>query len=61
MQPELEHTGGVRGWPGDSPLILLDCTRMRGLGWTPTVSIAESIRDTVAWLQANLPILEEAR
>ena len=61
VQPELEHTGGVRGWPGDSPLILLDCTRMRGLGWTPTVSIAQSIRNTVTWVQANLPILEEAR
>ena len=23
--PELEHTGGTRGWPGDSPLIHLDC------------------------------------
>ena len=61
VQPELEHTGGVRGWPGDSPLILLDCTRMRGLGWTPTVPIAQSIRNTVTWVQANLPILEEAR
>jgi UDP-glucose 4-epimerase len=59
--PVLDHTGGSRGWPGDSPLILLDCAKMRGLGWAPTRSIADSIRTTLDWLQANLPILEEVR
>ncbi len=35
LDPEIEHTGGVRGWAGDSPLILLDCTKIRALGWAP--------------------------
>ena len=34
--PALEYTGGVRGWVGDSPLIHLDCARIRALGWRPT-------------------------
>jgi UDP-glucose 4-epimerase len=61
VAPELEHTGGIRGWPGDSPLILLDCAKVRALGWAPTRSIADAIRATLDWLQTNLPILEEVR
>jgi len=53
LDPVIEHTGGARGWPGDSPLIHLDCARVRALGWRPTVSIAESIVKTVDWLQSN--------
>ena len=33
VAPEIEHTGGARGWAGDSPLIHLDCAKIRGLGW----------------------------
>ena len=29
VAPELEYTGGIRGWLGDSPLIHLDCGRIR--------------------------------
>jgi UDP-glucose 4-epimerase len=53
LDPVIEHTGGARGWPGDSPLIHLDCSRVRALGWRPTFTIAESIVRTVDWLQAN--------
>jgi UDP-glucose 4-epimerase len=59
VSPELEYTGGVRGWLGDSPLIRLDCTRIRALGWEPTLSIADGIRRTVDWLQQNPWALEE--
>lgn len=59
VAPRLEHTGGARGWLGDSPLIHLDCTRIRALGWQPTVSIADGIRRTVDWLQQNPWALEE--
>jgi UDP-glucose 4-epimerase len=59
LDPRLEYTGGIRGWPGDSPLILLDCARIRALGWRPTVTIVEAIRRTLDWLQASPYVLEQ--
>jgi UDP-glucose 4-epimerase len=53
VDPELEYAGGERGWPGDSPLIHLDCSRIRALGWEPTLTIKESIQATLRWLDAN--------
>jgi UDP-glucose 4-epimerase len=53
VSPRLEYTGGRRGWPGDSPLIRLDCSRIRALGWEPTLSIRESIVRTLEWFDAN--------
>jgi UDP-glucose 4-epimerase len=43
----------VRGWIGDSPLIHLDCTRLRALGWRPRLTIAEAVGRTLDWLDAN--------
>jgi UDP-glucose 4-epimerase len=51
--PELEYAGGRRGWVGDSPLIQLDCARIRSLGWEPTLSIAEATARTLDWFEAN--------
>lgn len=53
VSPALDYTGGRRGWPGDSPLIHLQCSRIRGLGWQPTLTIRESITRTVKWFDAN--------
>lgn len=60
VAPELEHTGGKRGWAGDSPLILLDCSRLRGQGWAPTLTIPEAIGRTLAWFEEN-PFVFERR
>jgi UDP-glucose 4-epimerase len=51
--PAIEHAGGPRGWPGDAPRILLDCARLRALGWAPTLTIEESIARTVDWLERD--------
>jgi UDP-glucose 4-epimerase len=59
VTPKLEYTGGIRGWLGDSPLIHLDCARIRSLGWQPTLSIREAIGRTVDWLERNPDILDE--
>ncbi|HXU01407.1 MAG TPA: NAD-dependent epimerase/dehydratase family protein [Polyangia bacterium] len=53
LTPRLTYAGGDRGWIGDSPFILLDCARMRRLGWAPTISIREGILRTLAYLRAN--------
>lgn len=51
VKPKLEYSGGDRGWIGDNPFILLDCSRMRGLGWKPKFTIQESIIKTLTYLQ----------
>src|SRR5262249_9293021 len=53
LSPEVVHTGGKRGWIGDSPLIHLDTARIRALGWRPTLTIEQAIVRTLEWLQAN--------
>lgn len=53
ISPTLNYTGGERGWIGDSPLIALDCTRIRALGWRPRLSIREGVIKTMKYLQAN--------
>jgi UDP-glucose 4-epimerase len=53
LEPEIEHTGGARGWVGDSPLIHLDTERIRSLGWNPRVSIQEAVLRTLRWFDAN--------
>jgi UDP-glucose 4-epimerase len=60
LAPEIEHTGGPRGWTGDSPLILLDTTRIRRLGWAPRLGIREAIAATLRWLEANPSAWERA-
>ena len=58
VRPQIEFTGGERGWIGDSPFIFLDCSRLRSLGWKPTLSIREGVIRTVDFLQAHPWLLE---
>jgi UDP-glucose 4-epimerase len=61
VDPVVEYGGGTRGWPGDSPLILLDCSRIRALGWTPRLAIGDAVRRTLAWFDENPHMIAEAR
>jgi UDP-glucose 4-epimerase len=60
ITPTMEYTGGDRGWIGDNPFIFLDNAKMRGLGWTPKLTIRDGIIRTLEYLQQN-PALLEAR
>lgn len=59
LNPRLTYAGGERGWIGDSPFIFLDCTRIRALGWRPTLSIKDGVVRTLKYLEANPWVLEE--
>ena len=49
-QVKYDYAGGERGWIGDSPLVHLDTKRANEYGWQATISIEESIRETVKYL-----------
>jgi UDP-glucose 4-epimerase len=53
LSPQLSFSGGRQGWIGDNPLIHLDTSRIRGLGWRPKRNIREAVELTVDWLDAN--------
>jgi UDP-glucose 4-epimerase len=53
LKPRIEYAGGERGWIGDSPLILLDCTKIQTLGWAPRLSIRSAVLRTVEYLGAS--------
>jgi UDP-glucose 4-epimerase len=58
VSPRRVYSGGDRGWVGDNPFIFLDCSRIRALGWRPTLSIREGIVRTLRYLEANPWVLE---
>ena len=53
LSPLLSFSGGRQGWIGDNPLIHLDTSRIRGLGWRPKRNIREAVELTVDWLDTN--------
>jgi len=61
VQPELTYAGGERGWIGDSPFILLDCSRIRDLGWKPKLGIKQGVLKTLRYLQENRWLLERRK
>jgi UDP-glucose 4-epimerase len=58
VKPQIEYTGGDRGWIGDNPFIYLDTQRIRGLGWTPKHAIYQGVIKSVEFLQLNEWVLE---
>ena len=50
-------TGGKRGWPGDSPFVLLDTRKIEALGWRPRVTLEEGVRRTVRYLEEHPDLL----
>jgi UDP-glucose 4-epimerase len=56
---KLEFEGSVRGWIGDSPLVHLDTSRMKALGWRPETSIEDGIRKTIQFLDTHRHIFQE--
>jgi UDP-glucose 4-epimerase len=58
VDPVRTYAGGERGWVGDSPFILLDTRKIRGLGWKPTISIREGVIRTLEYLKISPWVLD---
>jgi UDP-glucose 4-epimerase len=61
LAPKVRHTGGARGWIGDSPFIFLDTAKLKSLGWKQTLSIREAVIRTLDYLRANPWVLESRK
>jgi UDP-glucose 4-epimerase len=61
VKPQLTYSGGERGWIGDSPFIFLDCSKLRRLGWAPTLGIEEAVVKTVDYLTNNPELFAQHR
>jgi UDP-glucose 4-epimerase len=49
-----KYTGGPRGWIGDNPIVYLDVSKIKRLGWKPTKSPEETIGITARWTLQDL-------
>ena len=58
VKPQLEYSGGNKGWVGDNPFIFLDTKKIRATGWKTTLTIEQSIIRTLQWLQQNQWVLQ---
>ncbi len=56
VNPKLTYSGGERGWVGDSPFILLDCSRIRALGWRPRLTIKQAVQATIKFVSADAAV-----
>jgi len=61
LKPEIEYTGGDRGWIGDNPFIFLDTKKIQSTGWKPKLTIEQGINKTLRWLEANRWIYDSRR
>ena len=59
VNPQIQYSGGARGWIGDNPFIFLDCHAINSLGWHPKFSIQEGINSTIRFLEKNINLLFE--
>lgn len=55
---EYVYTGGDRGWKGDVPVVRLDTSRIRALGWRNRMSSREALRQSML---AMIPDAEAGR
>ncbi len=59
--PQLELSGGDRGWVGDNPFIFLDTSKVLDLDWAPKSSIRDGIKATTRWLLNNSWVFEKVK
>ncbi|RBI60807.1 UDP-glucose 4-epimerase [halophilic archaeon] len=54
LDPQYEYTGGDRGWTGDVPKMRLSIEKLSALGWKPSQSSDEAIRQATRELIQKL-------
>jgi UDP-glucose 4-epimerase len=54
---EFRYSGGTRGWKGDVPIVRLDTSKIRALGWGNSFSSTGAVRKSVLEMISNLEFL----
>lgn len=58
--PEWEYTGGDRGWKGDVPVVRLDNSRIKAMGWKPRFNSCDAMRRALDEMAVELTRSTEA-
>ena len=61
LKPQLEYSGGNKGWVGDNPFIFLDTKKIQSTGWKTSLTIEQGIQRTLEWLQQNQWVYENRK
>ncbi|HYI95029.1 MAG TPA: NAD-dependent epimerase/dehydratase family protein [Bryobacteraceae bacterium] len=54
-----DYTGGDRGWKGDVPIVRLNSSRIRSLGWQNRMGSREAVRQAVIAMRDQTPVVTE--
>jgi len=54
LTPRLKFGSNNRGWKGDVPLMLLDISKIKQLGWKPKFNSKEAVTLTVKIIKKNV-------
>lgn len=57
VSPAITFGTEDRGWIGDNPVIFLDTTKIRALGWSSSLSIKEAIKLTARYVNNNREVV----
>jgi len=53
VSPKLAYAGGERGWTGDVRVMLLDISKLRGLGWSAQTGFEQGVKSYMEWLKGR--------
>ncbi len=54
LNPRFRFTGGIRGWKGDVPVMLLSIEKLKSMGWKPKYNSEQAVRKAVVDLLEDL-------
>ncbi len=50
ISPKFEYAGGRKGWVGDVTEMLLDCSKLKKLGWNSRIGLEEGVKKYLEWI-----------